>query len=77
MTKEIAKLPTKAELKQITALRGQSLNVGNVLMSIGFPKVAGITSWEELECLGYNPELSQIEAVVATTSYFLLGNKKN
>jgi len=64
MTKEIAKLPTKAELKQITALRGQSLNAGNVLMSIGFPKLAGITNWEELECLGYNPELSQIEAVV-------------
>lgn len=64
MTKEIAKQPTKAELTQISALRGQSLNAGNALISIGFPKLAGITNWEELECVGYNPNLSQIEAVV-------------
>lgn len=64
MTKEILKQPTKEQLKKITMLRQQSLNKNNMLLSIGFPQLSGITTWEELECVGYNPELSTVEAIV-------------
>jgi len=64
MTKEIIKQPTKEQLKKITLLRQQSLNKNNMLLSIGFPQLSGITTWEELECVGYNPELSTVEAIV-------------
>jgi len=44
MTKEILKQPTKEQLKKITMLRQQSLNKNNMLLSIGFPQLSGITT---------------------------------
>ena len=58
------KQPSGAVLKQITAFRSQSLMNSNLIQPIFFPKVKGITHWEELECVGYNPDTSQIEAIV-------------
>ncbi len=58
------KQPTKTELKKISLLRNQTLTSSNFLQTLMFPNINGITNWEELECLGYNPELSRIEAVV-------------
>ncbi len=64
MTKELVKQPTKKQLKKITLLRQQSLTADNMLLTLGFPTLGGITGWEELECVGYNPELSTVEAMV-------------
>ena len=58
------KQPTKAVLKKISLLRSQTLESTNFLQPLVLPNIKGITNWEELECLGYNPELSRIEAVV-------------
>ena len=64
MVQEIVKQPSVKVLKKIALFREQSLTNGHILQPLMFPKVKGITSWEELECLGYNPELSRVEAIV-------------
>lgn len=65
MVQEIVKKPSAKVLKKIAMFRNQSLNnKGNILQPLMFPKVRGVTAWEELECLGYNPELSRVEAIV-------------
>lgn len=44
--------------------RNQSLINHTFLQSSIFKHQKSITAWEELVCLGYNPELSRIEAIV-------------
>lgn len=64
MVQEIVKKPSAKVLKKIALFREQSLTNGHILQPLMFPKIKGITSWEQLECLGYNPELSRVEAIV-------------
>ncbi len=51
-------------LKKLTVIRQQSLLNQISLQELVYPKIVGTTHWEKLVCVGYNPDLSQLEAVV-------------
>ena len=64
MPKTLEKKASANMLKKLTVLRGLTLANQNILQPSFTQKVTGITHWEELECLGFNPELSRVEAIV-------------
>ncbi len=64
MSNEIITNKTEKVSDEIILFRNQSLLNHSLLQQNIFPSAKQITTWEELECLGYNPELSQIEAIV-------------
>ena len=52
------------DIKHLTLFRNQSLYNHTIVKQNFISNVKQITHWEELECLGYNPELSRVEAIV-------------
>jgi hypothetical protein len=64
MATTLVKQPSSKVLKKLTLVRQQSLASQLTLQDLYLPSIVGTTYWEELECVGYNPELSQLEAVV-------------
>ncbi len=64
MLPKIIKQPSVKTLKKVALLRtNKPIKHFGILGSL-FPKMSGVTHWEEIECLGYNPELSRIEAII-------------
>lgn len=65
MQPAIIEKPTKDVLKSITSFRMQILSNNQLLGFLPFPSITGITDWEQIESLGFNPKLSTIEAIVS------------